>query len=154
MIREGPGELPGDPKIIEKSFRECPGAPRGLPLKKRVCGLSFFSTSEAPGERFLDPGRDPKTAQNRALERKVALRDAFFIEFCRFSRFSRFLPQFCIDFGRKIDEFFIVFFQFAYRFLQHGDPHETLYFTIRKLLFHFSRFCVFVSKTIQKSLKK
>ena len=144
MIRESPGRVPGDPKIMEKSFRECPGAPRDLPLKKRIRALRFFSTSEAPWERFLDPGRDPKMAQNRALERKVALRDVFFVDFCRFSRFSRFLPQFCIDFGRKINENFIVFFQSVCRFLQHGDPHETLYFTVRKLLFHFSCFCVFV----------
>ena len=144
MIREHTGGVPGDPKIIEKAVRNCTGAPRDLPLKKRIRALRFFSTSEAPWERFLDPGRDPKMAQNRALERKVALRDVFFVDFCRFSRFSRFLPQFCIDFGRKINEIFVVFFQFAYRFLQHGDPHETLYFTIRKLLFHFSRFCVFV----------
>ena len=32
-------------------------------------------------------------------------------------------------------------------FFQHCDPHETLYFTIRKLLFHFSCFCVFSENT-------
>ena len=78
------GRVPSVPKFIEKAVREGAGAPRGLPLKKRIPALSFFSTSEAPWERFLDPGRDPKMAQNRALERKVALRDVFFVDFCRF----------------------------------------------------------------------
>ena len=37
---------------------------------------------------------------------------------------------------------------------EHGDPHETPYFTIRKLLFHFSRFCIFPKKNIEKSAPK
>ena len=45
------------------------------------------------------------------------------------------------------------FFRIVACFFQHGDPHETLYFTIRKLLFHFSRFCVFSKKTSKKTLQ-
>ena len=45
------------------------------------------------------------------------------------------------------------FFHTVACFFQHGDPHETLYFTIRKLLFHFSRFCVFSKKTSKKALQ-
>ena len=88
-----------DPKFIEKAVREATGAPRGLPSKKRVCGLSLFSTSEAPGGRFLDPGRDPKMTQNRAVEPKWPPRQGFFIDFGRFKRFSQFSARFCIDFA-------------------------------------------------------
>ena len=132
-----PGRVPGDPKFIEKAIREGPGAPRGRLVQKRVCGVSFFWTSEAPWERFLAPGRHPKMTQNRAMERKWALQGRVFVDFCRFSRFSRFLARFCIDFGRKIDEKIIVLFEFVCHFLQHGDLHETLFFTIREALFHF-----------------
>ena len=94
------GRAPGDPKLIKKAVPGGMGAPRGLPSKKRVCGLSLFWTSKAPGERFLHAGRDPKMIQNRAVERKWSLQDRFFGDSCRFLHFSPFLGQICIDFGR------------------------------------------------------
>ena len=41
------------------------------------------------------------------------------------------------------------FFRIGACFFQHCDPHETMYFIIRKLLFHFSRFCVFSKKLLK-----
>ena len=37
------------------------------------------------------------------------------------------------------------------RVFEHGDPHETSYFMIRKLLFHVLRFCVFLKKNRGKT---
>ena len=42
-------------------------------------------------------------------------------------------------------------FLFWHCFFQHADPHETSYFTMRKLLFHFLWFGIFQSKTSKKS---
>ena len=47
------------------------------------------------------------------------------------------------------------FFQAPPRtFFQHGDPHETWYFIMRKLLFHFLCFCVFSKKKRRKMTPK
>ena len=129
--------------MIKKAVPGGTGAPRGLPSKKRVCGLSLFWTSKAPGERFLDPGRHPKMTQNRVMEGKWAFQDRFFGDSCRFLHFSRFLGQICIDFGRKIDGKIAAFFQFVCHFLQHGDPHDSMVFIYSKPLFHFLHFRIF-----------
>ena len=34
--------------------------------------------------------------------------------------------------------------------LKKGDPHETSYFTMRKLRFHFPCFCVFLKRNVEK----
>ena len=67
----------------------------------------------------------------------------------RCEKTHRFFHRFSIAFGWKIDEKTFVFFKPPSHFFQHGDPHETLYFTMRKLLFHFLSFCFFFQKNVQ-----
>ena len=60
------------------------------------------------------------------------------------------LHRFCIDFftknqGKFVEKISVVFCQHRL-FFEHCDPHETLYFTIRKLCFRFLRFCFFLEK--------
>ena len=60
---------------------------------------------------------------------------------------SALFVRFSVGFSQKIDEKSMKkrwFFHIVACFFQHGDPHETLYFITRKLLFQFSRFCVFL----------
>ncbi len=45
------------------------------------------------------------------------------------------------------------FFKPPSHFFQHGDPHETLYFTIRKLLFRFLSFWYFSEKIIKNCMQ-
>ena len=136
------------------------GGPPGPPeAARRPLGLVFGRNS--PWMRKMSDfvnflGR-PGTALGTLGEPKNSLKIDFLLKKRRSERaFSSIFVHkagfhaFCTIFRRffsknrwKINEKNDTFFRLVACFFQHGDPHETLYFTIRKLLSHFSRFCVF-----------
>ena len=145
------------PKIVSKSSLGGPwgvsggaqGPPRGLP---GAVGLvyetrrKFTKNLKRPGhvpESILEPSRDPKIYQKLNCCAKGCSRERVFIDFCGKCRFPWLFGWFLVDFSWKIDEKTDVFFHNCACFFQTGDPHETPYFTIRKLLFHFLRFAFF-----------
>ena len=83
----------------------------------------------------LDALRDPKIDQKSSFCDNGCSKERCFIDLCGKCSFSRFFGGFLVDFSRKIDEKTDVFFHNLACFFQTGDLHETLYFTIRKLLF-------------------
>ena len=113
------------------------------------------------------PGR-PGTALGTLGEPKNSLKIVFLLNNgvpnVLFRRFlctklaSTIFARFFVDFSRKIDEKLMKktmrFFRMFACFFQHGDPHETLYFIIRKLLFHVSRFFVFCKNIVEKRAPK
>ena len=72
-----------------------------------------------------------------------------FVHQACFHAFSTIFRRFFSKNRWKINEKNDTFFRIVACFFQHGDPHETLYFTIRKLLFHFSCFFIFSTKIIK-----
>ena len=70
-----------------------------------------------------------------------------FHAFCTISR--RFFTKNRWNNDEKTD----VFFRIGVCCFQHCDPHETVYFIIRKLLFHFLRFCIFLKKRSKNVLQ-
>ena len=104
-----------------------------------------------PFSDFLGPPWEAKNHQKSTFSQKSRPRERFFIDFCCECRFPRFFDWFLVDFGWKINEKKLVFFKPSSQFFQHGDPHETLYFTIRKLLFRFLSFWFFFSKNWWKN---
>ncbi len=106
------------------------------------------------GHIFGSPLGAQKSQKIDFFSQKSRLRERFFIDFCCECRFPRFFDWFLVDFGWKIDEKTLVLFKPPSHFFQHGDPHETLYFTIRKLLFRFLSFWFFFSKNRWKKRLK
>ena len=86
----------------------------------------------------------PKINQKSTFSENGWSKERFFIVFCGKCRFSRFVGGFLVDFSKKIDEKTDVFFHNRVCFFQTGDLHETLYFTIRKLLFRVLSFSLFL----------
>ena len=113
----------------------------------------LYSESAVDFEQFLGTLWEPKNHQKSICSPKSRPRECFFIDFCSERRFPRFFDGFLVDFGWKINEKKLVFFKPPSHFFQHGDPHETLYFTIRKLLFHFLSFWFFSKNWWKKWLK-
>ena len=161
-----------DPKMDAKYYLEGAwGDLRGLPeASRRPSGLVFGRNS--PWMRkmidFLTfPGRpgtplgtlgEPKNSLKIDFLLKNGVPNVLFRRFLCTKLVSTLFAWFSVDFSRKIDEKSMkktmCFFRIVACFFQHGDPHETMYFTKRKLLFHFSRFCVFFQKNIEKSAPK
>ena len=86
---------------------------------------------------FLGPLGFPKIDDKSTFSVNGWSKERFFIDFCGKCRFSRFFGGFLVDLPLKIDENTDVFCRSCACFFQTGDPHETRYFTIRKLLFCF-----------------
>ena len=104
------------------------------------------------------PRGTPKFAKNRFFPEKWRSKRDFssiFVHKACFHAFCTIFRRFFTENRWKINEKKDTFFDIAACFFQHGDPHETSYFTIRKQLFRFSRFCVFLKKkSIEKSAPK
>ena len=142
-----------------------PGPSWGLPEAARARFRAQFTMNEK-NERFCefsgssrdgpgDPGGAQKFAKKRFLAKKTAFRTCFFVDFCARSWFPRFLhdfPSIFLEKSMKDQWKNDAFFRIVACSFQHGDPHETLYFAMRKLFFHFSRFCVFSKKKSSKNV--
>ena len=102
---------------------------------------------------FLGPLGVPKIDQKSTFWENGCSKERFFIDFCGKCRFSRFFGGFLVDLPLKIDGKTDVFCHNCACFFQTGDPHETLYFTIRKLLFRFLSFWFFLKNRWKKRLK-
>ena len=118
--------------------------------------IDFVNFLGPPGTALGTQG-EPKNSLKIDFLRKNGVPNALFRRFLCTKLVSTLFARFSVDFSRKIDENSMKktmrFFRIVACFFQHGDPHETLYFTIRKLLFHFSRFCVFSKKTSKNVLQ-
>ena len=108
------------------------------------------------------PGRPPET-QRESKNRKKSM-------FCSKRAFQ---TWFCDDFrtDNRLHVFRVIWHGFSTKetmekwwkkhacfhsiacFFEQGDPHETSYFTMRKLLFHFSCRCVFFLKNVEEWLQ-
>ena len=144
-----------------------PGPSWGLPEASRTRFWANFTMNEN-NERFCefsgssrdgpgDPGGAQKFAKNRFFAKKRRSERAFssiFVHKAGFHAFCMIFRRFFSKNRWKINEKNDAFFRIVACFFQHGDPHETSYFIIRKLLFHFSRFCVFSKKIVEKRVPK
>ena len=94
----------------------------------------------------------PKIDQKSISSGKVDPRGGVFPVLRRFSVLGSFVGLLLVNFGRKFDVFFVFFGAFL-PFLQHGNPHETLYFQSPNVFFDF---CVFhkIVKTCSKFQRK
>ena len=102
-----------------------------------------------PGRALATQG-DPKNSKKVDVLLKKGVPNAIC---CRLVRITAVFRAFCMIFHRfftkktqNTHEKNDVFVHFAACFFQHGDPDKTLYFTMRKLLFHFLSFCFFSKK--------
>ena len=103
----------------------------------------FVNFPDRPGTALGTLGEPKNSLKIDFLLKKRRSERAFSVIFVHKAGFRAFCTIFRRFFS-KIDEKSMnkndAFFRIAACFFQHGDPHETPYFTIRKLLFHFSRF--------------
>ena len=161
-----------DPKIDAKSYPEGAwGDLRGLPeASRRPPGLVFGRNSPwmrimsdfvnflgRPGTALGTPGEPKNSLKIDFLLKKRRSKRVFspiFVHRACFHAFNTIFRRFFSKNRWKINEKNDAFFRIVACFFQHGDPHETLYFTIRKLLFHFSRFCVFSKKNVKTRAPK
>ena len=110
----------------------------------------FWEAPRTPRGPRGTPNFDPKSS----FLWKRALPTWIFTWFCSIELLSVDFHWFCMCFSRKIDgkttkKINVNFHRSAVIF-RHGDPHETLYFIIRKLLFHFSSFRDFYKNAWEK----
>ena len=147
------------------------GVPRGLPGASRRAVRARFETQlkinekiegfrEAPGTS-REPPRDPegpqKSTPKRFFAKKGRSKREFSSLFARKAVVQPFCKFFSVFFTKnpwKINEKNDTCFHSVARFFEHGDPHETLYFTIWKLLRHFWCSCVLFLKSIKKMAPK
>ena len=124
-------------------------------IRRGVRTLSFFFDFffVAILGRFREPAGTPKSTKNRFFGKKRRAREQFFDDFCGACLFCRFFRRFSFDFSLKIDVFSSVVSLLIACFFALGDPHDSMAFTIRKLLFHFLCFCVFSKKTSKTTLQ-
>ena len=159
--------IQNEPKIVPG---RCLGDIRGLPGASRKPVRADFQTQlkiyekhegfwEAPGRlgRPLGTQRDAKDRLkiDSLVEKRVPNVDSLsiFVHKAVVRGFSTIWCRFFTKNRRKIKEKLHILFHSGACFLEHGDPHETLYFTMRKLLFHFLCFHVFYRKTSKKVLQ-
>ena len=113
-------------------------------------------SGKLPGRPGRPPGiqRDPQNRLNFVflVKKRVPNVDSLsiFVHKAVFRSFSTSSLRFFTKNRRKVKEKRYVLFHNSACFFEHGDPHETSYFTIRKLLFHFSCFGIFHQKNIEK----
>ena len=110
---------------------------------------------------FWDPSRTQRFTKKRPGGEKVfpqrlldAVMDQFRIDLGGEHRFSQISHRFQIDFSWNSSEKNCAFFHCRACFFQHGDPHDSMYFTYRKLPFHVLLFDFFVPKDLRKHAKK
>ena len=124
--------------------------PNRRPMKKR---MAPGTSREAPG----DPEGPQKSSKNCVFAKKGRSKRWFLLIFSRkavFYALDAIFHQFSTKNRWKINEKNNTFFQCSACFFEHGDPHETSYFIMRKLLFHFSCICVFSKKKRRKMTPK
>ena len=97
---------------------------------------------------------DPENHPKIDLLRKRGAKEGIFLDFCRVHRFSRFCLRFRLDFKWKIDVFSNAVSSRSVCFFRNGDPHDSVVFTIRNLLFHFSPSFVFFERKKTKKWSK
>ena len=119
------------PKVDEKieGFWDAPGTSR-----------------EAPGD---SEGRK-KSTENRFVAENLLSNRRLFVDFRTQYRFSCFLSDLTSICHRKSMRnrwTKHICFHSSVCFFEGGDLHETSYFAMQKLLFHFCRFCMFSQKT-------
>ena len=115
-----------------------------------------FANVPRPFWSFPGTQRDSENPSRIDFSLKSVLQTCFFVDFRADNRFTRFFHDFASIFHEKSMKNWWknkAFFHSIACFFEHGDPHETSYFTIRKLFFHFSYFCFFVLKNRQKMKK-
>ena len=142
-----PRESQDVPKCPPGDSKRSPGRvkirPRSVPgCLRDPCGqqVAIMSPSLSIWRPKIDAIRDPKIDQKSSFCDNGCSKERCFIDLCGKCSFSRFFGGFLVDFSRKIDEKTDVFFHNLACFFQTGDLHETLYFTMRKLLFRVFRF--------------
>ena len=143
--------IQNEPKIVPG---RCLGDIRGLPGASRKPVRADFQTQlkiyekhegfwEAPGRlgRPLGTQRDPKDRLkiDSLVEKRVPNVDSLsiFVHKAVVRGFSTIWYRFFTKNRRKIKEKLHLLFHTGACFLEHGDPHETSSFTIRKLLLVF-----------------
>ena len=146
----------------------CLGGARGLPGAALGTVRARFQTQPKIDEQFerilggswdvpgapWGPTGIQKSPENRLfVKKKRSRRDFFsiFVQVAVFNAFCGILHGVFTKNQRKIDQKNYAFFHSIACLFEHGDPHETSYFTMRKLLFHFLCFCFFLKKTSNKS---
>ena len=80
--------------------------------------------------------------------------DQFRIDLGGEHRFSQISHRFQVDFHEILVRKAMLFFTAVLVFVQHGDPHDSTYFTYRKLLLHVLLFDFFVQTDLRKHVKK
>ena len=125
-------------------------------IRGRVGDLSFFLWLFFGSHFgwFLGPKGTPKSIKNRFFAKKGTLGSSFLTIFAARGVFLDFFHRFSCDFSLKIDVFSNVFSLLIACFFDRGDPCDSVVFTIRKLLFHISRFFFFPTKITKKSTWK
>ena len=146
--KNGPGEAQNGSKMNPKSRKRRSPHQNGTRWRPRVVRVN---DETALGHIFGSSLGAEKSRKNRFFSPKSRPKERFFIDFWCERRFPRFFDWFLVDFGWKIDGKKLVFFKSPSHFFQHGNPHETLYFIIRKLLFHFLSFWFFFKKMMKKN---
>ena len=141
----------------------CAGT-QGAPGRSKSIASANPKKTQAPGDaKMLLPGRPgrPRETQRDTKNRpKIVFllkKGVPSVDVCRFLCARPLFQAFCAMVHRfftenrwKIDEKNDACFQSVARFFEHGDPHETPRFTIRKLLFHVLCFCIFSKKNSKK----
>ena len=89
---------------------------------------------------FWLPRGTPKSTQNGVLGENGGSIAVIFSIFAQKGAATHFFIDFSSIFDQKIDVFFVVFFQPSWLFLGHGDLHDSMVFSNRNPLFHFSIF--------------
>ena len=110
---------------------------------------------------FWDPSRTQRFTKKWPRAEKVfhqrlldAVMDQFRIDLGGDHRFSQISHRFQLDFSWNSSKNSCAFFHSRACFLQHGDPHDSTYFTYRKLLLHVLLFDFFVQTDLRKHVKK
>ena len=118
-------------------------------LHKIARGSSFCQCSSSLLDLSGDPEGIPKSVKNWFFAQKSGSKRVFLLIFERIivrHDFASILHRFFTkNQGKFVEKISVVFCQHRL-FFEHCDPHETLYFTIRKLCFRFLSFCFFLEK--------
>ena len=136
----------GDPWGLPGTFQGTVRARFPAKLAIHVKNWPFWNV---PGMSRAAPGNpaDPqKSTKNWIVAKKDRSKHVFlwiFVHKHGFLAFCKIFHRFSTRKQRKINEKKRCIFYCGACFFQHGDPHETLCFTMRKLHFHFPCFRIF-----------
>ena len=145
-----PGRCLGDTRGLSGAFR----GPVQAGLQTQ---LKIYKKLKASGRLLGRPGtpqwtqREPKNHLKIyfLVKKNVPSVDSLsiFVHIAVFCDVSAIWHRFSTKILWKINLKARAIFHSSACFFEHGDPHETSYFTIRKLLFHFWGFCISSKKT-------